>query len=67
MWYCTFVLGGNGMKKRILTACVLITAFAVPGCGPSFQPSASSLYVKQDGTLTQAVVESFEKEYYSLD
>lgn len=55
------------MKKRILTACVLITAFAVPGCGPSFQPSASSLYVKQDGTLTQAVVESFEKEYYSLD
>lgn len=54
------------MKKWICTMCTLILALSVTGCGSShFEPSISSLYVQKDGKITYAVVESFEKEYYS--
>lgn len=54
------------MKKWMSMLCILAVALAMSGCGSSFQPSVSSLYIQKDGRLTQAIVESFEKDYYSL-
>lgn len=42
-------------------------ALSVGGCGSSFEPSETSIYVQKDGKVTYAVVESFDKEYYSLE
>lgn len=54
------------MKKWIGMLCFLL-AFGLAGCSSSkFQPSVSSLYIEKDGSLKQAIVESFEKGYYSL-
>ena len=55
------------MKKRIGAVCVLAAALLLAGCGKSFEPTASSLYIQKDGKLTQAIVESFEQDFYSLD
>lgn len=56
------------MRKRICAMCVLLLAFSMTGCGSSsFEPSISSLYIQKDGKITYAVVESFEKDYYSED
>ena len=56
------------MKRRIIYVCIL-AALLTTGCGTlfgsSFEPSVTSVYIKKDGTLTQAIVESFEKAYYS--
>lgn len=52
------------MKRWIMTICILMMTF-LPGCGSSFRPSVTSLYVQKNGEVTQAIVESFEKEYYS--
>lgn len=54
------------MKKWMSVLCILTVVLAMSGCSTSFRPSASSLYVRRDGKLTQAIVESFEKDYYSL-
>lgn len=55
------------MKKWIITVCVLAVLLMMTGCGKaSFKPSITSIYVQKDGKITQAIVESFEKEYYSL-
>lgn len=54
------------MKKCLMILCALFLAFSATACGSSFEPSVTSLYVQKDGKLTYAVVESFEKEYYSL-
>lgn len=54
------------MKKWIGWMCLLLTC-VLTGCSLSkFQPSVTSLYVEKNGKLKQAIVESFEKEYYSL-
>ena len=56
------------MKRWIMCVCVLAVALLTAGCGSSsFEPSVTSIYIKKDGTLTQAIVESFEKAYYSED
>ena len=56
------------MKKWIYATGVLLLALSMNGCGSSsFEPSISSLYIRKDGKVTYAVVESFEKEYYSED
>lgn len=55
------------MKKRIRAVCMLAVVFLLTGCQKSFDPSASSLYIQKDGKLTQAIVESFEQDFYSLD
>ena len=55
------------MKKWISAICVLSFVLMLAGCGTSFQPAASSLYVQKNGKITQAIVESFEKEYYSFN
>ncbi len=57
------------MKKRY--AAFLAAAFAaaaLSGCGKAkFEPEASSIYVKKDGTVVSADIESFEGENYSED
>ena len=59
---------GKRMKKWIYATGVLLLALSMNGCGSSsFEPSISSLYIRKDGKVTYAVVESFEKEYYSED
>lgn len=55
------------MKKWISAIGIFVLLCSVPGCGSSFEPSVSSLYVRESGALTYAIVESFEKDYYSLN
>lgn len=55
------------MKKWISALCILASVWMLAGCGSSFKPSVTSLYFQKDGKITQAIVESFEKEYYSLE
>ena len=55
------------MKKWILAICICVLALSMTGCSSSFEPSVTSMYVQKNGKITYAVVESFEKEYYSLD
>lgn len=54
------------MKNRMRAVCLLAVVF-LTGCQKSFDPSASSLYIQKDGKLTQAIVESFEQDFYTLD
>ncbi len=54
------------MKRYLTIFCALFLALSMTACGSSFEPSVTSLYVQKNGKLTYAVVESFEKEYYSL-
>lgn len=55
------------MKKWICTWCALILVVVMlTGCKSSFDPSISSLYIQKNGKVTSAVVESFEKDYYSF-
>lgn len=53
------------MKKWISAMCILVVVMLSVGCGSSFQPSVTSLYIQKKGEITQAIVESFEKDYYS--
>lgn len=55
------------MKKWMYAVCVIITALSMTGCSSSFEPSVTSMYVQKNGKITYAVVESFEKDYYSLE
>ena len=57
------------MKKWMSAVCVLMAVLFMTGCGKdnSFNPSVSSLYIEKNGEITQAIVESFAQEYYSLD
>ncbi|MCD8196637.1 MAG: hypothetical protein LUE24_05660 [Lachnospiraceae bacterium] len=56
------------MKKSLQTVCVLSAVLFLTGYGgSSFEPSASSLYIQKDGSITEAIVESFAQEYYSFD
>ena len=54
------------MKRCLMILCTLFLTLFLTACGSSFEPSVTSLYVQKDGKLTYAVVESFEKEYYSF-
>lgn len=55
------------MKKWIYTVCIIMAVLSMTGCSSSFEPSVTSMYVQKNGKITYAVVESFEKSYYSLD
>ncbi len=54
------------MKKWRSILCILITGCLLTACAYSFEPSTSSLYIQKDGKLTQAIVESFERSFFSL-
>lgn len=54
------------MKRCLTVLCALFLTLSLTACSSSFEPSVTSLYVRKNGELTYAVVESFEKEYYSL-
>ncbi|MCC8139864.1 MAG: hypothetical protein LIO67_06145 [Lachnospiraceae bacterium] len=56
------------MRTSLRIACALAITFLLTGCGgSSFEPSVSSLYIQKDGSITEAIVESFAQEYYSFD
>lgn len=56
------------MRKSLQIVCVLAVMLLLTGCGgSSFEPSASSLYIQKDGSITEAIVESFAQDYYSFD
>ena len=55
------------MKKWIYAICAMVMALSMTACGSSFEPSVTSMYIQKSGKITYAVVESFEKEYYSLE
>lgn len=54
------------MKKWIAAICAWSLVLMLTGCGTSFRPAVSSLYIQKDGKISEAIVESFEKDYYSL-
>jgi len=53
------------MKKWVSVICIFAVMLTAVGCSSSFQPSVTSIYIQDNGKITQAIVESFEKEYYS--
>ena len=55
------------MKHFTRRLLALTMALSMTGCSSSFEPSVTSMYVQKNGKITYAVVESFEKEYYSQD
>lgn len=55
------------MKKTGLAALVLAAVLFLAGCGFKFDPAITCLYVQKDGTVTQAIVESFEKDFFDVD
>ena len=55
------------MKKWFSAICILAVTLLSVGCGSSFDPSVSSIYIHKNGEITEAVVESFVKDYYSFD
>lgn len=52
------------MKKCLCT--LMLVMLIITGCQSSFEPTVSSLYIQKSGKITSAVVESFEKDYYSF-
>lgn len=59
------------MKPEKIAA-LLVSAFLLAGCagrsgGKEFTPAETSLFLTKEGTVTSAVVEDFDKDYYSRD
>lgn len=58
----------NRFQKTILPLCFCVLAFA--GCGSARVPDTvdtTSIVVNEDGTVTSYVVDTFDKDYYSID
>lgn len=52
------------MKKRYLLLLSTILAVGLVGCGSTFKTEESAVYVKKDGTILGASIESFDEEVY---
>ena len=54
--------------KKSLSLCLLLTGtLLLTGCSQKFEPTESTIFVTSKGTVRSAVMESFEKEYYSFE
>lgn len=55
------------MKKSLGIGLILATAVFLTGCGNKFEPTESTIYITSDGTVKNAIMESFDKAYYDFD
>ncbi len=55
------------MKRCFPVLAAGFVILSLAGCGSSFDPSVSSIYIQPDGKVTQAIIGSFEQAYYSMD
>ena len=60
------------MKKcglTVLLAAVMLTALLLGGCSKSdnFEPQQDCLYVRENGTVAEALFEVLDQDYYSAD
>ncbi len=55
------------MKKIILVALALVLMVGISGCSPKFDTEESCLYIKKNGKVIEATLESFTEDYYSED
>lgn len=53
------------MKRILHTGILLAALLLVSGCSAKFEPTEDSVYVKRNGSVIGAVIEDFDKEYYS--
>ncbi len=54
------------MKKSLSLCLVLTGALLLLGCNQKFEPTESTIFVTSKGIVKSAVMESFEKGYYSF-
>ena len=55
------------MKKIGVLVLCLALVFSVTGCGSTFDTSESAVYVKGNGTVLEASIESFSEDYYNKE
>ncbi|MBE5907191.1 MAG: hypothetical protein E7277_10515 [Lachnospiraceae bacterium] len=53
------------MKKVSLGMCLFCMALLICGCSSTFETKESAVYVKDNGHVIEANVETFSKDYYS--
>lgn len=56
----------NKWKKLGVCVALLLTVLLLGGCSESdvFEPTTDTLYIRKDGTLTEAVFDTLDKDYY---
>ncbi len=53
--------------KKVCSLCLVILMISlISGCATKF-PDTDTVYIQKNGTISEASVESFDKEYYSQD
>ena len=55
------------MKKIGVLVLCLALVFSVTGCGSTFDTAESAVYVKGNGTVLEASIESFSEDYYNKE
>ena len=54
--------------RKLLGFCAVLTAVLfLVGCGGSFEPTESTIYVTSKGEVFSAIMEDFDKAYYNFD
>ena len=55
------------MRKLLNFCAVMTAALFLVGCGGSFEPTESTIYVTSKGEVFSAIMEDFDKAYYNFD
>lgn len=55
------------MKKYICIMLAAVFVFVAAGCSKGDKVKKTTLYVEEDGSATSAIVESLDKDYYSVN
>ena len=54
--------------RKLLNFCMVLTAtLFLVGCGSSFEPTESTIYVTSKGEVFSAIMEEFDKAYYNFE
>ena len=54
--------------RKLLNFCMVLTAVLfLVGCGSSFEPTESTIYVTSRGEVFSAIMEDFDKAYYDFE
>ena len=55
------------MKKITVFFLMLIMTVCLTGCSETFEPTESTIFVASEGNVKNAIMESFDKDYYDFD
>lgn len=55
------------MRKSVLMILCAVFIFCMTGCGDTFETKESAIYVKGNGSILEASIESFAESYYNKD